>query len=271
MKFGVTCMGLEAVELAGEADAAGWDGIFLWDGIWGTDPWVVLAAVAARTERLMLGPMLTPVSRRRPWKVASEAVTLDHVSGGRCVLPVGLGAPETGFDKVGEQTDRKVRAQMLDEGLDIITGLWSGQPFSYSGQHYHVDDVTFGPTPVQSPRIPIWVVGAWPRQPSMRRVARYDGWLTGKMSPEGFSGVVSADEIRAAKAFIDEHRSATTPFDIIMEGETPGEDPGQVAAILQPLAAAGVTWWLENIWDTPFKTGGVEGMRARIRQGPPQI
>ncbi len=113
-----------------------------------------------RTERVRFGTMLTPLSRRRPWKVASEVVTLDHLSNGRVILPVGLGAvgpedPNNWFAQVGEETDRKIRAKMLDESLDILDGLWSGQPFSYDGEHYHVQNVTFSPTPVQSPRVPI--------------------------------------------------------------------------------------------------------------------
>lgn len=164
MRYGVTLPYEEdvrtIVDLGQEAEAAGWDGVFVWDGIDHNDPWITLAAIAARTERVRLGTMLTPLTRRRPWKVAQETATLDHLSNGRVVLPVGLGAPDTGFAKYGEETDRKLRAQRLDEGLDILDGLWSGQPFSYHGEHYQLQDVTFAPTPMQSPRIPIWVVGA---------------------------------------------------------------------------------------------------------------
>lgn len=258
-------------ELAHEAEEVGWDGIFYWDIIWGNDPWVALAAVAMRTERVRIGTMLTPVSRRRPWKLASETVTLDHLSNGRLILPVGLGAPETGFDKVGEEVDRKTRAKMLDEGLDILNGLWIGQPFSYNGEHFHIEDVTFSPTPVQTPRIPIWVVGAWPRMKSMQRVLRYDGVIPTKKNDDGSFAEMTPADLRAMKAFIDEHRSLTTPFDIVMEGETPGDDAEKAAAIVRPLAEAGLTWWLEAVWGSPEKQGGLEGMRARIKQGPPRI
>jgi alkanesulfonate monooxygenase SsuD/methylene tetrahydromethanopterin reductase-like flavin-dependent oxidoreductase (luciferase family) len=181
MKYGLHLPNVEPLtlaELAYEGEIAGWDGLFVWDGIWGIDAWVSLTVVAMRTERIRFGTLITPLSRRRPWKVASEAVTLDHISKGRFILPVGLGAPDTGFDKVGEETDRKIRAQLLDESLEIITRLWSGQHFDYDGQHYQLRDMHFSPTPVQSPRIPIWVVGAWPRPKSMQRVIRYDGILT---------------------------------------------------------------------------------------------
>ena len=137
------------VELAHEAEAVGWDGVFYWDGIYIEsvgpmyDPWIVLAAIAMRTRSVRIGAVLTPLSRRRPWKLARETVTLDHLSNGRLILPVGLGALEDGgFAKVGEATDRKIRAQLLDEGLAILTGLWSGQPFSFHGEHYHMEETT---------------------------------------------------------------------------------------------------------------------------------
>ncbi len=275
MQYGITLpTSVDArtlAELAHEAEEIGWDGIFYWDIIWGNDPWVALAAVAMRTERIRMGTMLTPLSRRRPWKLASEAVTLDHLSNGRLILPVGLGAPETGFDKVGEEVDRKKRAKMLDEGLDILNGLWSGQPFSYNGEHFHVEDVTFSPTPVQSPRIPIWVVGAWPRMKSMQRVLRYDGVIPTKKNADGSFDELTPADLSAMKAFIDEQRSLTTPFDIVMEGETPGDDAEKGTAIVRPLMEAGLTWWLEAVWGSPEKQGGLEGMRKRIRQGPPRI
>ncbi|HEY7123997.1 MAG TPA: LLM class flavin-dependent oxidoreductase [Ktedonobacterales bacterium] len=279
MQYGLTFPDVDArtlAELAHEAEEAGWDGVFVWDLIYGIDAWVSLAAVATRTERVRFGTMLTPLSRRRPWKVASEVVTLDHLSNGRMILPVGLGAagPEhknSGFPKVGEEVDRKTRAELLDESLDILDGLWSGQPFSYDGKHYHINDVTFSPTPVQSPRVPIWVVGAWPRMKSMLRVLRCDGILPVKMNADrSFADLTPAD-IQAIKAFVAEHRTLTTPFDIVIEDETPGDDPARAAAIVQPWAEAGATWWLEAVWKTPESQGGVEGMRARVKQGPPRI
>jgi hypothetical protein len=261
------------VELAGEAEEAGWDAVFYWDGICieGAgpmyDPWVVLAAMAVRTRRVRLGAMLTPLSRRRPWKVARETVSVDHLSGGRLILPVGLGAlDDGGFGKVGEPTDRKTRAELLDESLEILTGLWSGRPFSYQGRHYHLDEMTFLPPPVQSPRIPIWVVGAWPREKSMRRVLRYDGLLPNKITPDGSIGEIEPADIREMAAYVAAHRAATTPFDIVMEGRTPGDDPGKAAEEVRRWADAGATWWLEAMWTAPNTPDDV---RTRIRQGPP--
>jgi len=263
------------IELAQEAEEAGWDGVFYWDGIYIAemgaiyDPWVLLAAIAMRTKRVRIGAMLTPLSRRRPWKVARETVTLDHLSNGRLVRPVGLGALEDGgFAKVGEPTDRKVRAQLLDESLAILTGLWSGQPFSFDGKHYHLEEMAFVPSPVQSPRIPIWVVGAWPRQTSMQRVLRYDGLLPAKMNADSSFAEITPADISAMKAYIDEHRPQTTPFDIIVEGKTPGDNPTHAAAIVQPFAEAGATWWIEAMWSGP---NGPDDLRTRIRQGPPSI
>jgi alkanesulfonate monooxygenase SsuD/methylene tetrahydromethanopterin reductase-like flavin-dependent oxidoreductase (luciferase family) len=274
-------MGVDAhtlAQLAVEVETAGWDGVFVWDCLYGSpenepekretcDPWIALAAIALATKRIRLGTMVTPLSRRRPWKVARETVTLDHLCQGRMILPVGLGAvTEGGFSKVGEEMDRKIRAEMLDEGLSILTGLWSGHPFSYVGRHYQVQEMTFLPPPLQSPRIPIWVIGAWPRRKSMQRALRWDGILPTKMQ-----GEMTPVDVQAMKVFIEQHREHPTPFDIVMEGETPGNDPVTATSLLLPLVQAGLTWWLESVWATPETRGGVEGMFKRIRQGPPYM
>lgn len=273
MKYGFVFPGNDvqlAVDLAREAEAAGWDGYFVWDAVWDTDPWVTLGAIAAVTERIRIGTMITPVSRRRPWKLASETATVDRLSNGRFILAVGLGATDTGFIKFGEETDRRVRAELLDEGLDIVTGLWQGQPFGYDGKHYHVKpkDIHLScPPPVQAPRIPIWVVGAWPRAKSMRRVLRYDGLLPNKINARGKHEQVMPDDVRAMKAYVEAKRGPDTPFDIVMEGRTPGEDPGEASAIVQPWADAGATWWIEALWDTQE----MNDVRVRIQQGPPRV
>ena len=267
-------------ELAAEAEGAGWDGIFIPDCIsieteqfpaspW-YDPWILLAVMAMRTRHIRIGTMLTAPSRRRPWKLARETVTLDHLSNGRLILAVGLGAAgdDAGFYKVGEAMDIKIRAQLLDESLEILTGLWSGQPFSYDGEHYHVQAMTLLPPPVQSPRIPIWVVGAWPRMKSMRRVLRYDGLLPTKKADDGSFAQVTPADIRTMKAFVDEQRTLTTPFDIVWEGETPGDDHEQAAAIVRPRVEAGITWWLEARWGDGVTADDV---RTRIKQGPPRL
>jgi alkanesulfonate monooxygenase SsuD/methylene tetrahydromethanopterin reductase-like flavin-dependent oxidoreductase (luciferase family) len=275
MRYGFIIPGGElrtVLELTRQAEAAGWDGVFTWDGIYIAsagptyDPWVLLGAMALQTERVRIGAMLTPVSRRRPWKLARETVTVDHLSHGRLVLPVGLGAlDDGGFAGVGEPTDRRVRAELLDEGLAILTGLWNGEPFSFQGKHYHVEDLRFEPRPVQTP-IPIWVVGAWPRAKSMERALRYDGLLPTKLGDEP----VTPDDIRAMKAWVEERRTATTPFDIVWEGETPGDDPARAAEIVAPYVEAGITWWMESRWPA-MGTEGAAVVRERILQGPPRV
>ena len=187
MKFGfVGSYGsvAQVLQMGREAEAHGWDGFFTWDGIsvgemdtW--DPWALLGALAVSTERIRLGAMVFALARRRPWKVAREALTVDHLSGGRLVMPVALGAVEDGgFTRVrGEATSARERAERLDEALAILERAWSGEQFSYSGAHHEVTDLVFRPRPVQRPRIPVWVVGAWPSERSMGRAARWDGLL----------------------------------------------------------------------------------------------
>ncbi len=262
-----------AADLAYEAEQAGWDGFFVWEPVWGIDAWVSLTAAAMRTQRIRLGTLLTPLSRMRPWKLASETATLDNLSNGRVILPVGLGDPDSGFEAFGEVTDRKTRAELLDEGLDILTGLWRGQPFSYIGKHYKTKETQFypPPPPVQQPRIPIWVVGAWPSKKSMQRVLRYDGLLPQVLKPtEGTSRSAQRadiDDLRAMRAYITTHRTDPAPFDIVIEGETPGDDRQEAAKIVTPWAEAGVTWWLEAFWDADTQ----DQVRQRIQQGPPDI
>lgn len=257
-------------EFAYEAELSGWDGFFVWEAPWSVDAWVALAAAAMRTEHIRLGTMLTPLSRMRPWKLASETATLDDLSGGRLILSVGLGALDTGFEEFGEATGTRERAELLDEGLDILTGLWQGQPFSYEGKHYQVKEVTFPHSPpplVQQPRIPIWVVGLWPAPKSMARALRYDGLLPAVKDEKGRWRETKPTDVREMKAYIEAERTVSTPFDIVVEGTTPGDEPEQAAAQVRPWAEAGATWWIEAKWDAE----DVEAVRERIRQGPPRV
>ena len=262
----------EIVDRAAEIEAAGWDGVFVAEYVYGVDAWVALGAMAARTERVRLGTLLTPPSRRRPWKLASEVATLDRLSGGRAVLSVGLGALETGFAQVGEATDRGERARRMDEGLELVTRFWSGRPFQFHGEHYRVDwdnrDGAWTYTPLQTPRVPIWAVALWPSETSMRRPLRYDGVLPAKRLPDGTWAGVTPDDVRAIGRYAAEHRAAPTPFDIVIEGVTPTGDPGRWAETVGPLAEAGATWWIESMWEAP---GGPDAVRARIAAGPPGL
>jgi len=260
-----------AADLARVAEDAGWDGFFVWEPVWGYDAWVLLTAAAMRTERIRLGTMLTPLSRMRPWKLASETVTLDHLSGGRVVIAVGLGALDSGFAAFGEETDRRKRAQLLDEGLDVLTGLWNGQPFAYDGRHYRVRPSEFlpPPPPIQQPRIPIWVVGAWPSPKSLSRALRYDGVLPTVMGDQG-ARQATPDEVRELTSYVRRVRGEG-PFEVVVEGETPGDDPEASTEQVRTWADAGATWWIEGRWDVIGRPDAVDLVRERLQQGPPRL
>jgi alkanesulfonate monooxygenase SsuD/methylene tetrahydromethanopterin reductase-like flavin-dependent oxidoreductase (luciferase family) len=269
MKYGFVVPGgdvQDIVDCASEAEAAGWDGIFHYDADWSLSPWVILAAMAVRTSRIRLGAMLHPLPWRRPWLLARDAATLDRLSGGRLVLPVGLGAVdeadfERGTTRFGEPTDRRLRARRLDEGLDIVTALWRGEPVTYRGEHYRTEELRLEVVPLQSPRVPIWVVGIWPHSRSMQRAMRYDGLLVG-------GGVGSAGDLAEVTAAVAAGRSSEGAFDVVVEGRTAGGDPGLAATTVRPWAEAGATWWMESMWESPNSPGDV---RTRIGQGPPRV
>ncbi len=266
------------VEWARMAETAGWDAFFVWDHLlfwkpdvlYVMDPWVLLAAIASATQRIRFGPMVTPLPRRRPWQVAREAVSLDHLSNGRLILGVGIGAPtESDFAPFGEPDDMRTLAHMLDEGLDVIDGLWSGEPFTFTGQHYQLDEVRFLPTPKQSPRIPIWVAAFWPRKAPLRRAARWDGVYPLKLGagPDEFAAMTTED-VRDLLAYVREHRTVERPFDVVVAGWTGDLTPRQAHEHCQPYADAGATWWIEGLaW-----FGGVEpkDIAERIQHGPPR-
>lgn len=263
------------VEMAQDAESAGWDGFFLWDHLVYsknpvvpvTDPWVTLAAIAATTRHISLGTMVTPLARRRPWIVARETVALDVLSEGRLILGVGLGDPVAlEFSAFGEDGDTRLRAAKLDEALEIVTGLWTGQPFRYDGTHYTVNETTFLPQPVQTPRIPIWVAGEWPNKPPFRRAARWDGMFP---SVRGLSvdEMMSPHDLRQIVQFTREQRKPDEPFDVALGGYTPAGDHENAVAIVDAYVDAGMTWWLEglNVVRSSF-----EDCRTRIRVGPPK-
>ncbi|HEX6366404.1 MAG TPA: LLM class flavin-dependent oxidoreductase [Agromyces sp.] len=273
-----------AVELAPLAESSGWDAFFVWEGIWATDPWATLAAAAMVTERIRLGTMLTPVPRRRPWELAGQTMTVDRLSKGRVILSAGLGVPqefEQRFWIFEDDPGRRVRAELLDEGLELMQQLWQGEPFEYEGEHFRArrTETMLPPAIVQQPRITTWVVGVWPRMRSMRRVARYDGWIP-NYAPPNATGIDPLEQQRtytpdiAAEAitWIRSERERTgladRAFDVIQEGTTSGTDRAADAAVLRSWAAAGVTWWLESNWQVPAHEVA-EYARARITAGPP--
>jgi alkanesulfonate monooxygenase SsuD/methylene tetrahydromethanopterin reductase-like flavin-dependent oxidoreductase (luciferase family) len=266
--------------MAREAEDAGWDGFFVWDHLQWTggepgapllpsvDPVVATTAIALNTERVRIGPLVTPLPRRRPWKVARESTTLDHLSGGRLIQGVGIGyPPDLEFASFGEEADAKVRAEKLDEGLQVLTGLWRGEPFSFSGKHYRIDNALMLPRPVQEPRIPIWVAGIWPTAKApFRRAAQWDG--VQPVFDRGIAPEHKLAEVRRMAAYVREQRQSDAPFDIVVDGETAGDGSAGDAQRVREYAEAGVTWWLEGIssW-----RGGLATMRERIRRGPPRF
>lgn len=262
-------------ELARIAEKSGWDGIFLEDYICYQgdthiptyDPWVALAAMALRTSRIRLGTSVTPLARRRPWKLAREAVTLDHLSRGRLILGAGLGmGDEASFAAFGEQANGHQRAEMLDEALAILAGLWSGQPFSFSGQHYTVAEVTFLPMPLQAPHIPIWVGGGWPKRGPLQRAARWDGFLPYRHADDWTWRDLTPADLHAMRAAIATQRPSQAPFDYAIGGRSRREDEAAERAHIRAMAEAGATWWMESMPPTDPAT-----MRAAIARGPLRV
>ena len=258
-------------DLAHRAEDAGWDGFFIWDHVqvsWPDtvgDTTVQLAAIAMATSRIRFGPMVTPLPRRHPWKLAREAATLDHLSNGRLILGIGLGGDWfTEMSTFGYALDDVVRAEILDEGLAIVTGLLSGEPFSFAGKHYTIKPTQFLPKPVQ-PRIPIWIAGTWPRPRPFRRAARYDGVVPMSSNIEKD---LTADEVRAIARFLAEHRNSNGPYDIVHAGDSGGKSKREAADLVAPFIAAGATWWNEA--PLPWQTT-LEDIRARIDAGPPRF
>jgi len=270
MRFGIVLPGgtaAQQLDHALEAEESGWDGVFVWEAAYGVDAWTLLGAMAARTRRVALGTMLTPLPWRRPWKVASQVVTVDQLSGGRAILAVGLGAVTTDLPVTGEVTGLRERAQLLDEGIDLVRGLFGGAK-SFHGAHYDYecdrDDLIEVARPVQA-RPPIWVVGAWPRPRSMERVLRCDG-IVAQFSDD--LGAPRPEDFAAVRAWLSEH-GAGPDFDLIVDGETRGDDP-EAAVRVASFAEAGCTWWLETLWAMPHHSAErMAEVRDRILAGPP--
>lgn len=271
--FGNEISARSLAELARDAEIASWDGFFIWDHILYSksqrltmvDPWIALTAMAMTTKRIRLGTTVTPLARRRPWKLARETATLDNLSNGRLILGVGLGDPPyTEFQLFGEEPDNRIRAAKLDEGLDILVSLWRGRAFSYQGEHYQIEKTAFKPTPVQSPRIPIWVGGFWPNKAPFRRAARWDGVI-----PLKKGGRMTPDDLREIMDYINTHRNNTEPFDAVVIGsqETRGKGGVKGAEKVAHFAEAGLTWWLESLYRW---RNSIDVLRDRIQQGPPK-
>ncbi len=256
------------VDLARAAEDAGWDGFFLADNLLATagmpvvDTWTTLAAIASQTRRIRLGPLVTALPRYHLGKLARETVTLDHLSGGRLILGVGSGDDYwREYSTFGPVPDARQRGAMLDEGLAVLTGLWSGQPFQFQGRYYQITEATFVPTLVQQPRIPIWVGGKWPHPRPFRRAAQWDG-----VCPNALDGTVTPEEYRAIQAVIHTHRTSGAPFDIVHTQLVENPEVHPAAARVAAYAATGVTWWLADF----DENSRVADVQQHIRRGPPR-
>jgi alkanesulfonate monooxygenase SsuD/methylene tetrahydromethanopterin reductase-like flavin-dependent oxidoreductase (luciferase family) len=244
--------------LAAEAEEAGFDGVFVWDHVQYrapathiADAWITLAAMAVATERVRIGPLVTPLPRRRPHVVARQATAIDQLSGGRLVLGVGTGRDSAReLSAFGEELDDGTRGEMLDEALEVVTALWSGDEVRHEGAHYIAGGVTFEPTPLQRPRVPVWVAGRWPYRKPLHRAARYDGYFPIDLEAPG--------QLAELVGELHERRTSGSPVDVVVEG-WPGDDPA-------PWAAEGATWWLVRF--SPFEVRAA-GVRRVIGTGPP--
>lgn len=245
------------VDLAVRAENAGWDGVFLWDHVVSeampvADPWISLAAMAARTRRILLGPTVTPLPRRRPWQVARQASALSRLSGGRFVLGAGLGSDESGdFSRFDEETDPRTRAAMLDEGLELVRAIWSGAAVHHAGTHYRVDLDAAPPEPYE---IPVWIASSTRAPNTLRRAAGHDGIFA---NPEDH--ILTPAEVAALRESV--------PGDIVVRGNASpawDEPPG---ADLAALAGAGMTWWLEGL----IHFDPLELSLSIVDAGPPRV
>ncbi len=265
--------------VAEETEAAGWDALFVWDHVvhdkrhgqsFG-DPWMLLTAAALATTRVRLGPIVTPLPRRRPQQLARQVSTLDNLSGGRVIFGAGLGGPiEDEYGSFGEPTDPKLLAERLDEGLYLLDRYWSGESVTHEGRHYVVEDVTLLPRPVQRPRVPVWIGGFWPHRAPMRRAARWDGAVPLFLSAtHGHPPPV--DEVRDLVAYVDAHRDGDPgrPFELVLGGASPTGSAG-ARDLLGPLIEAGATWWDERR-TMDDEVDRLEPVLRRIEAGPPAL
>ncbi|MFI9550394.1 LLM class flavin-dependent oxidoreductase [Nonomuraea endophytica] len=278
--FGEFADARNVAKVAAAAEESGWDALFVWDHVvhrkqripFG-DPWMLLTAAALATTRLRLGTLVTPVARRRPQQLARQVATLDSLSGGRVIFGAGLGAPiEEEYGAFGESTDPIELAARLDEGLDLMTRYWSGEPVTHKGRFFEAHDVALLPATVQQPRPPVWVAGYWPNRRPMRRAARWDGAVP-LFESARHGQPPHVEEVRDLIAFIREERARldrTDPFDIVAGGVTP-TDPTQARAIIAPLVEEGVTWWDERQHIGGDTLDKLVPVLRRIEHGPPAL
>lgn len=260
-------------QLAALAERSGWDGVFLEDyvfhpdGLDVYDPWIALAAIALATKHIRLGTMVTPLPRRRPWKVAAEAMTIDRLSDGRMILAVGSGDPASADNsRVGEPAQAQVRGELLDEALAIIDGLWRGKPLHHEGRHFRIDGAALRPRPQQRPRIPIWIGGQYTRQRPRERALRWDGSCLYRVEPPDWEDL-TPDDVGELRGLAREQRGSDKGFDIVVGGRERRDDERAERRYVAELEAAGATWWQE--WVAPSTP--LHDVRDYIAAGPLRI
>jgi alkanesulfonate monooxygenase SsuD/methylene tetrahydromethanopterin reductase-like flavin-dependent oxidoreductase (luciferase family) len=265
----------DTASLAQDAEKAGWDAVFTFEPVYGINAWVALTAAAMTTTTIKLGTMLTPLPRWKPWDLASVTGTLDRLSRGRVILGVGLGAVTQAWTAFEPDEGRTKRAELMDEGLDVLFGLWAGQPFSYDGKHYKVRPPDhFAPPPiVAEPRITTWCAGLAGAAKSMRRAARCDGLLPNFRQPDGTAGTGEfqkwADiivEITAIRADL----GLTGEYDVVAEGVQDLTNTAKTVAEARRYAEIGATWWLDADWFAAPTDDPVATQRERVLVGPPR-
>lgn len=270
MKFGITLpynAADQIVQWAKQAEQAGWDGLFLGDAVWCQDPMVMLAAAATATSRIQLGTMIVPAPLRKPWKIASEAATLDYLSKGRLILGLGAGAVWMGWHGFPDvETDTQKRVEMLDETVEILRLLFRGKPFDYAGEHYHLEltklnEVFYPPKPVRTPSIPIWMPAIWPHKNSLRRALKCDGMILEKRDAEGNPANLTPKDIVEIRTFVAHHRQPTTPFEIVVNQKF-----DSLEGSFSQWEAAGTTWLVEELYGA-----SIDEVAVRIQQGPPVV
>lgn len=269
----------QLVEFAIASEEAGWDGVFLADHLMFPhgdyegpenmdfhDPWITMAGIATQTSDIRMGSWITPIPRRQPWQVARDLATLDQLSDGRILLGTGLGVIPTNYAPFGRSDDPVTLGKRYDEALDVISGLWSGEPFSYDGDHFSIDDAVLLPTPAQEPRIPIVAGGIWPNKKPIQRGARWDGIVPhweGDGAVPGDATVVPEEVLRDLITYYNKHNEE--PGEIMLPIDPPGKSPNYLEVCQQ----LGATWMYSRDLREPEYVSNPTLALDRIREGPP--
>lgn len=273
MKFSLNLMNCDFLgdarvltEVAVEAEQSGWDAVFLWDHVNWTgmgfhvDPWIVLGLIAERTSQVLIGTAITPLARRRPTKLAREILTLHQLSNGRFVLGAGSGAWASEFEDLGDPADLRTRAQMLDEGLELLRKTWSGDDFDHEGVYYKAKGQTFYPGGTE---IPIWLGATWPNRRPFRRAARYDGVMA---MNQDYRNPLAVADVEAISRYLASHRSGERPFNLAVALNS-SDDRVADRDRADAYEAAGASWWQEGVFPPPVS---LDALQTTVRRGPPR-